>query len=143
MFLNSIGTALPERRYTKAECWDAFVKSNWFERLSPRAHAIAKTVLRRDNGIEERWLAVESLAEVFAIDPDTLHRRFATHARNGESPFSSGAVERAQISSGSRHKSLDPLGGRAYDPPVLRVPVRLTRPFGGVVLLSIAGAQPR
>ena len=95
MFLNSIGTALPERRYTKAECWDAFVKSNWFERLSPRAHAIAKTVLRRDNGIEERWLAVESLAEVFAIDPDTLHRRFATHAPRLAADAARSALQRA------------------------------------------------
>ena len=80
MFLSSIGTAVPERCYPKDECWEAFARSDWFERLSPRAHAVAKTVLRRDNGIEERWLAVDSLDEVFAIDPDTLHRRYATHA---------------------------------------------------------------
>jgi alkylresorcinol/alkylpyrone synthase len=41
---------------------------------------LAKTVLRRNNGIEERWLAVDSLEEAFAIDPDTLHRRFVEHA---------------------------------------------------------------
>jgi alkylresorcinol/alkylpyrone synthase len=80
MFLSSIGTALPDRCYAKDECWDAFARSDWFERLGPRAHAVAKTVLRRDNGIEERWLAIDSLQEVFAIDPDTLHRRYATHA---------------------------------------------------------------
>jgi alkylresorcinol/alkylpyrone synthase len=34
----------------------------------------------RDNGISTRHLALESLAEGFAIDPDTLHRRFKTHA---------------------------------------------------------------
>ena len=36
--------------------------------------------MRRDNGISARRLALDSLAEGFAIDPDTLHRRFATHA---------------------------------------------------------------
>jgi predicted naringenin-chalcone synthase len=48
--------------------------------LTPRSHLIAKSVLRRNNGIEERWLALPSLADVFAIDPDTLQRRFAQNA---------------------------------------------------------------
>ena len=34
----------------------------------------------RDNGIRTRSLAFASLQEAFALDPDTLHRRFATHA---------------------------------------------------------------
>jgi predicted naringenin-chalcone synthase len=80
VYVNSIGTALPARRYTKSDCWRAFSESPWFGRLDSRAHTVAKAVLGRDNGIEERWLAVESLDEVFAIDPDTLHRRFASHA---------------------------------------------------------------
>jgi len=80
MYLNAIGTALPRQCYTKSDCWQAFTASEWLERLDARAHAVAKAVLGRDNGIEERWLAVESLQEVFAIDPDTLHRRFAAQA---------------------------------------------------------------
>ena len=80
MFFTGIGTATPPRRYTKAECWSAFQESDWFARLDRRSHAIAEAVLLRDNGISTRRLALDSLAEVFAIDPDTLHRRFATHA---------------------------------------------------------------
>ncbi len=80
MFLNGIGTAAPEARYTKAECWEAFQRSDWFARLDPRAHLVVRTVLTRDNGIEARRLALDSLDEVFAIDPDTLHRRFLAHA---------------------------------------------------------------
>jgi alkylresorcinol/alkylpyrone synthase len=80
MYVSALGTALPERRYSKSECWEAFAASAWFERLDARAHAIAHSVLRRDNGIEERWLAIDSLDDVFAIDPDTLQRRFSTHA---------------------------------------------------------------
>jgi 3,5-dihydroxyphenylacetyl-CoA synthase len=97
VFLTSIGTALPAHRYTKAECWEAFVQSEWFQRLSPRAHAVAKTVLRRDNGIEERWLAVPSLKEAFAIDPDTLHRRFVEHAPSLATTAALGALERASL----------------------------------------------
>ena len=80
MFISGIGTATPPRRYTKAECWSAFQESDWLARLDRRSHAIGETVLRRDNGISARRLALDSLAEGFAIDPDTLHRRFVTHA---------------------------------------------------------------
>jgi hypothetical protein len=81
MFFTGIGTATPPRRYTKAECWNAFLASDWFARLDRRSHAIAEAVISRDNGISARRLALDSLAEAFAIDPDTLQRRFATHAR--------------------------------------------------------------
>ena len=101
MFLSSIGTSLPEQRYSKAECWEAFAESAWFERLSPRAHAIAKAVLRRDNGIEERWLAVDSLQEVFAIDPDTLHRRFVLNAPRLASQAAKRALEQADLAPGA------------------------------------------
>jgi len=80
MFINGIGTAVPERRYTKAQCWDAFLASDWFTRLGPRAHALARGVLLRDNGIASRHLALESLAEGFSIDPDTLQSRYLRHA---------------------------------------------------------------
>ena len=80
MFFTGIGTATPPRRYTKAECWSAFRESDWFARLDRRSHALAEAVLLRDNGISTRSLALDSLAEVFAIDPDTLHRRYAKHA---------------------------------------------------------------
>jgi predicted naringenin-chalcone synthase len=80
MHFTGIGTATPPARYTKAECLQAFEASDWFARLDTRAHHVARTVLQRDNGIDARRLAVQSLDEVFVIDPNTLARRFATHA---------------------------------------------------------------
>jgi predicted naringenin-chalcone synthase len=80
MYLRGIGTATPTARYTKAECLDAFQQSGWYARLDTRAHLIARTVLQRDNGIEARRLAVDSLDEVFQIDPNTLAQRFLRHA---------------------------------------------------------------
>jgi polyketide synthase Type III len=80
MFINGLGTANPSHRYSKAECWDAFKASDWFHKLDRRSHMIAETVLTRDNGIATRSLALDSLDDVFAIDPDTLHRRFVAHA---------------------------------------------------------------
>ncbi len=80
MYLRGLGTATPPHRYTKAECLDAFQRSAWFAKLDTRSHLIARTVLQRDNGIEARRLALDSLDEVFTIDPDTLDRRFLDHA---------------------------------------------------------------
>jgi alkylresorcinol/alkylpyrone synthase len=80
MYFSGIGTATPVNRYTKAECLDAFQKSDWFAKLDTRSHYIARTVLQRDNGIEARRLAIESLDEVFKIDPNTLNQRFLIHA---------------------------------------------------------------
>ena len=80
MFLSGLGTATPTRRYSKLECWESFQASDWFKKLDRRAHMIAETVLTKDNGIEFRSLAVDSLSEVFQIDPDTLHARFLANA---------------------------------------------------------------
>jgi len=65
--------------------------------LDARAHAVAKAVLGRDNGIEERWLAVESLEEVFAIDPDTLQQRFESHAPALAADAGRAALRRAAL----------------------------------------------
>lgn len=72
MYLQSIGTAVPERRYTKQECWHAFQSSDWFGRLHGRSLALAKLVPSRDNGIETRRLALDCLDEVFAIVSDPI-----------------------------------------------------------------------
>ena len=80
MFVRGLGIAIPPRRYTKAECLEAFERSAWFARLDSRSHTIARLVLQRDNGIESRHLALDSLDEVFSIDPDTLDRRFLANA---------------------------------------------------------------
>ena len=93
MFLHGLGTAHPRHRYTKADCWEAFKASRWFARVDERARLIVETVLQRDNGIEARRLALESLDEVFEIDPDTLHARFVKHAP----ALASEAAERALV----------------------------------------------
>ena len=102
MYVNAIGTALPQKCFTKRDCWEAFTNSSWFERLDARAHVIAKAVLSRDNGIGERWLSIDSLDEVFEIDPDTLHRRFAAHAPHlasqaGEATLAAANIDRSEI----------------------------------------------
>ena len=97
MYVNALGTALPEKRYTKRDCWEAFSASEWFGRLEPRSRAVTKLLLTRENGIDERRLSVGSLDEVFAIDPDTLHRRFALHAPRLAAAAGEAALRRAAL----------------------------------------------
>jgi alkylresorcinol/alkylpyrone synthase len=58
---------------------------------------MTRAVLHHDNGIQSRFLAVDSLDEVFAIDPDTLHRRFTRHAPQLAETAASRALARAGI----------------------------------------------
>lgn len=103
MYFLGLGTATPAARYTKAQCLRAFEASDWFARLDARSHLIARTVLQRDNGIEARRLALDSLAEVFVIDPDTLARRFLTHAP----ALAAQAGERALAAAGLDAQAID------------------------------------
>jgi alkylresorcinol/alkylpyrone synthase len=79
MFLTGLQTAVPERRFTQAQCWEALQRADRPE-LNARVRSILQGILTHDNGIETRTLALESLDESFDLDPDTLHRRFVTHA---------------------------------------------------------------
>lgn len=105
MYLRGIGTAAPARRFTKAECLEAFQRSDWFARLDARSHLIARTVLQRDNGIEARRLSVDHLGEVFTIDPDTLAARFARNAP----VLAANAAERALAEAGLQANDIDAL----------------------------------
>ncbi|HAB17904.1 MAG TPA: 3-oxoacyl-[acyl-carrier-protein] synthase III C-terminal domain-containing protein [Verrucomicrobiota bacterium] len=80
MFLNGIGTAAPSQRYTQLEGWDVVRQTEAFSKLRSRSQAILRKVLLGVNGVEARHLALDSLAEAFALDPDTLHARFARNA---------------------------------------------------------------
>ncbi len=97
MFVNALGTAVPAQRYTKSDCLTAFAASEWYERLDAKSRALAKIVLTRNNGIEARRLAVDSLEQVFAIDPDTLQQRFALQAPRLASEAGHHALRRAAL----------------------------------------------
>ncbi len=102
MYICGIGTSTPVHRYTKAQCLAAFQQSSWFARLDARAHLVARTVLQRDNGIDSRYLSVDTLDEVFAIDPNTLSARFRKHApelaiQAGEKALASAGLDAAKI----------------------------------------------
>ena len=102
MFLTGLGTAVPPRRFTQAECWEALQRADRPE-LNARVRAILQGILLHDNGIRTRALALDSLDESFDLDPDTLHRRFVTHAPR----LAAGAAEKALASAGLRAHDID------------------------------------
>lgn len=103
MYFHGLGCATPGVRYTKAECLQAFEQSAWFARLDARSHLIARSLLQRDNGIEARRLALDTLAEVFTIDPNTLARRFERHAP----ALAAAAARRALDQAGVAARAID------------------------------------
>jgi alkylresorcinol/alkylpyrone synthase len=80
MFVAGLGTAVPPKRWTQAQCWDALVESEYLPKLNTRSQAILRKVLRGNNGICSRHLAFDELSEAFEFDPDVLDARFARHA---------------------------------------------------------------
>ena len=80
MFITGLGLALPPRRFTQAECWEAFQAAPQFARLTARSRKLLQKVLLDDNGIATRHAALNSLSEAFELPPDILHARFGRHA---------------------------------------------------------------
>ena len=96
MFITGLGTALPPQQYKQSEGWEAVQVAPQFSRLAPRSRAILRKVLNGNNGIETRHLALNSLHEVFDLDPNILHARFAHHAPLLASQAAERALENAR-----------------------------------------------
>ncbi|HTP96001.1 MAG TPA: stilbene synthase, partial [Burkholderiales bacterium] len=103
MFITGVGTAVPPRRYTQAQCWDSVAGAPLIEALSPRSRALLRKVLLGANGIAARHLALDSIEQVFDPDPDALHRRFVRHAP----ALACAAAERALRESGCAPAAID------------------------------------
>jgi predicted naringenin-chalcone synthase len=100
MFVSGLGTATPATRYMQAQCWDALVASDHLSSLNTRSQAILRKVLRGNNGICSRHLALDDLSEAFALDPDALDARFAKHAPTVAAQAARRAIEDAGMASG-------------------------------------------
>src|SRR5688500_6744846 len=105
MFVQGIGTATPPHRYRQREGWEAVQRSPFISKLSSRSLAILRKVLTGDSGIETRHFAMKSLDEAFALDPNTLHRRFAENAP----VISEAAARRAAEQAGLNLDQIDAL----------------------------------
>src|ERR1041385_303964 len=103
MFITGLGTAVPPRRYTQKECWEAFLQSPQSRQLNSRSCAIVKKVLTGNNGIASRHLALEQLSQAFDITPDALHARYLKTAPL----LATQAAEKALADAGSQAGEMD------------------------------------
>ena len=103
MFITGLGLALPPRRFTQAECWEAFQVAPQFARLTPRSRKLLQKVLLDDNGIATRHAALDSLSEAFELTPDILHARFGRHAP----ALATEAAEQALRTAGKTPRDID------------------------------------
>jgi alkylresorcinol/alkylpyrone synthase len=99
MYFAGLGTAVPQRSFTQAECWQALQRAHRPE-ITPRTRAILQGILNHDNGIERRSLALDRLDDIFDIDPDTLNRRFVKHAPALASQAARRALDDAGVAPG-------------------------------------------
>jgi alkylresorcinol/alkylpyrone synthase len=102
MFITGLGTARAGKRYLQKECWEAAQEEKQFHQLSPRSKAIIKKVLLGNNGIASRYLALDSIREVFGATPDSLHQRFAKHApalaaQAGERALNTAGIQATEV----------------------------------------------
>ena len=100
MFITGLGTATPPTHYTQVQCWDALRAWDGLPKLEPRSQAILRKVLLGNNGICGRFLAFDQLTDAFALTPDILHARFATHAPVVAAQAASRALEESGTDAG-------------------------------------------
>ena len=98
-----MGTATPPHCYSQQQCWEAIQASPQFRHLASRSQAILRKVLRGDNGIATRHLALPDLREAFQLTPDALQARFLGHAP----PLASQAASRALKAAGTEPEEID------------------------------------
>src|SRR5688572_23127870 len=97
MFVQGVGTATPPNRFAQREGWEALQRSEFVSKLSSRSLAILRKVLTGDTGIDTRNFVLKSLDEAFALDPNTLHHRFAENAPVIAEAAARKAVEQAGV----------------------------------------------
>ncbi|MDA7620953.1 stilbene synthase [bacterium] len=99
MFIWSAAHAVPPNSYTQTECLESFVKSSQYGQLNPTSQILLRRILRGDNGIRTRSLALDSVQEAFNLTPDVLQHRFQTHAPALASQAASNALIKADLGS--------------------------------------------
>ena len=97
MYLTGLGTAVPERRYSQRECWDALRAAPRFRALAAPSRVLLERVLLGESGIRTRHLALDSLDEAFELEPDVLHQRFFQNAPALATRAAQSALARAGI----------------------------------------------
>ena len=100
MYLHSLATALPPAKFTQADCWDMFERSDTRQRLSRRSALILRAILRDGSGISTRHFAMPDLERVFSLTADELNEGFRLEAPRLASRALTSALMRAGLVAG-------------------------------------------
>jgi alkylresorcinol/alkylpyrone synthase len=76
MYLHALATAVPDHRFTPADCLEMTKLPAVRERISRRSSLILHSILRSDHGIAARHFAVADVEHVFDFSPDQLNDAF-------------------------------------------------------------------
>lgn len=100
MFINGIGTAVPEHVYTQSEIWDAMNRLGLVQALDRRAGRLLQKILCSDEVVAKRHLALPCLEEVREPTASTQHARFAASAPKLATSAARRALEAAESGPG-------------------------------------------
>jgi alkylresorcinol/alkylpyrone synthase len=97
MFLQALATAVPPVSFTQAECWEIAQRSPVRERLRKRSMLILQAILRGENGIAKRHVALPDVGNVFDLSPDQLNAAFRAEAPRLAGRALAAAMEKAGV----------------------------------------------
>lgn len=91
MYFRSLATAVPVRRFTQTDCWEALKDTPALAGLSTRARQLFEKVLLGNNGIEARHLALAPGAVLSGLNAQELNEAYEKEATR----LGNAALERA------------------------------------------------
>ena len=97
MHLHALATAVPDRAYTQAECWELIERSDVRSRLDRRSRLTLHGILRGEHGIARRHFALPDIAHVFDLTPDQLNAGFRAEAPKLAGRALADALARARV----------------------------------------------
>ena len=103
MFFTGLGTAVPAKRYSQRECWEALRRSPHYATLGAPGRALIDRVLLGEHGVRTRHLALDDLRDGLEIDPDVLYQRFLLNAPD----LATRAARKALTEAGLRPQDMD------------------------------------
>ena len=80
MFFRSLSSAVPERAWSQAECWQVLRDAPAVQALKPRSQTLLEKVLLGSNGIQTRHLCADDLKPLLCRDAQALNETFEAHA---------------------------------------------------------------
>lgn len=80
MYLHGLATAVPDRAFTQAECYQFALLPEVRNRLHRKSQLLASAILRGDSGVDKRHFAITDLPGVFSYTADQLNEGFRREA---------------------------------------------------------------